>query len=203
MRCFPQLIRVVNGLLRRASRKLRSEMVRNLVRAEGKFSIGSDWWITCGENIFFGDGFFARSGLWIEAFGNGQICIGKRVSAGRNLHIGALSKVQIGDDTLIGSDVTIIDHDHGEYSEICGDDHLLAPQLRPLRSKGEIRIGERVWVADKVVILGGVSIGNGVVIGAGSVVTRDLPDNCIAAGAPATPRKVMRDGKWESINGCY
>ena len=36
----------------------------------------------------------------------------------------------------------------------------------------------------------GVKIGNGVVIGAGSVVTKDIPDNCIAAGNPA---KVIRE----------
>lgn len=41
-----------------------------------------------------------------------------------------------------------------------------------------------------VVITPGAKVGNGVVIGAGSVVTKDIPDNCIAAGNPA---RVIRE----------
>ena len=42
-----------------------------------------------------------------------------------------------------------------------------------------------MWVGDNVVILPDVTIGNGCVIGSNAVVTKDIPDNCIAVGIPA------------------
>ncbi|MDY3920531.1 MAG: DapH/DapD/GlmU-related protein, partial [Hallerella porci] len=52
-----------------------------------------------------------------------------------------------------------------------------------------VEIGNDVWVGGNSVILPGVKIGNNVVIGAGSVVTKNIPDNVIAAGNPC---KVIR-----------
>ncbi len=45
-------------------------------------------------------------------------------------------------------------------------------------------IGDNVWIGGSSTVLPGVTIGNNVVIGAGSVVTKDVPDNVIAAGNP-------------------
>ena len=42
-----------------------------------------------------------------------------------------------------------------------------------------------MWIGGNVTILPGVTIGNNVVIAAGAVVTKDVPDNCIAGGVPA------------------
>ncbi|MBU3840973.1 MAG: sugar O-acetyltransferase [Candidatus Ruminococcus intestinipullorum] len=55
---------------------------------------------------------------------------------------------------------------------------------------GKVTIGNDVWIGGNVVILPGVTIGNNVVIGAGSVVTKDIPDNMIAAGNPC---RVIRE----------
>ena len=52
-----------------------------------------------------------------------------------------------------------------------------------------ITIEDNCWIAASVTICGGVTIGQGCVIGAGSVVTRNIPDNCFAAGNPC---KVIR-----------
>lgn len=46
-------------------------------------------------------------------------------------------------------------------------------------------IGNEVFVGAGSIILPGVHIGNRVIIGAGSVVTKDIPDNSVAAGNPA------------------
>ena len=60
---------------------------------------------------------------------------------------------------------------------------------QPLLSKGDIVIGDDVWLGFGVVILEGVEIGDGAVIGAGSIVTQNIPEQAIAVGAPA---KVIR-----------
>ncbi len=48
-----------------------------------------------------------------------------------------------------------------------------------------VRIGNHVWIGMNVLILKGVTINDGAIIAAGSVVTRDVPANCLAAGVPA------------------
>ncbi len=54
-----------------------------------------------------------------------------------------------------------------------------------------ISVGDNVWIGGNVVVLGGVKIGNNVVIGAGSIVTKDIPDNTLAYGAPARKIKEL------------
>ena len=49
-----------------------------------------------------------------------------------------------------------------------------------------ITIGNDVWIGGNVTILPGVNIGNNVVIAAGAVVTKDVPDNSLVGGVPAT-----------------
>lgn len=61
----------------------------------------------------------------------------------------------------------------------------IAPGKRKLKSKGEITIGNNVWIGDKVPIFGGVSIGDNVIVAASSVVTHDVPSNSMVAGSPA------------------
>jgi acetyltransferase-like isoleucine patch superfamily enzyme len=56
---------------------------------------------------------------------------------------------------------------------------------QPLVSKGDIQIGDDVWLGAGVIVLSDVRIGTGAVVAAGSVVTRDVPDNAIVGGVPA------------------
>ena len=57
-------------------------------------------------------------------------------------------------------------------------------------NKGDIVLGNDVWVGYEAVILSGVTIGDGCVIGAGAVVTRDIPPRTFAAGNPC---RVIRE----------
>jgi maltose O-acetyltransferase len=57
----------------------------------------------------------------------------------------------------------------------------------------EIHIGNNVWIACNVVVLGGVTIGDNAVIGAGSVVTKDIPENYVAYGNPCKPVRLITE----------
>ena len=60
----------------------------------------------------------------------------------------------------------------------------------------EVIIGDNVWLGGNTVVCPGVHIGSNVVIGAGSVVTKDIPDWCVAAGNPCKViRKITDDDK--------
>ena len=55
-----------------------------------------------------------------------------------------------------------------------------------------VTIGNNVWIGGSVTILPGVTIGDNVTIGAGSVVVRDIPSDCVAAGNPCKKIKDIR-----------
>ncbi len=147
------------------------------------------------NSIKMGEDFVALDGLWLHAVTryydqqfSPRIVIGNRVRVSQWVHIAATHRVQIGDDTLIGSKVTVIDHNHGQYSREHSSPHL-APAMRPLDSDRSIFIGKNVWIGDGVVVTPGSSIGDGVVIGANSVVRGEIPSFCLASGVPATVMK--------------
>ena len=121
--------------------------------------------------------------------------IGKNVKINDYFHAGVLAAIEIGDNSLIGSRVTIVDHNHGQYSDTeTHSSPFSPPDSRPLLGI-PIIIGSNVWIAEGVVILPGVTIGNGSIIGANSVVTKNIPENSIAIGAPA---KVIKQYNIES-----
>lgn len=74
--------------------------------------------------------------------------------------------------------------------------HPLSAELRNGTKGPEfgapITIGEDCWICGNVIVLAGVTIGNGSVVGAGSVVTKDVPPNCVVAGSPARIIKRLR-----------
>ena len=62
-------------------------------------------------------------------------------------------------------------------------------------NKGDIVIGNDVWIGYEAVILAGVTIGDGAIIGTRAVVTKDVPPYTIVGGVPARPiRKRFSDG---------
>ena len=54
-------------------------------------------------------------------------------------------------------------------------------------NKGDITVGNDVWIGYEAVILSGVTIGDGAIIGARAVVTKDVPPYTIVGGVPARP----------------
>ena len=62
--------------------------------------------------------------------------------------------------------------------EVCGESY-------EGESRGDIVVGDDVWIGFGAAILSGVHIGQGAVIGAGAVVTKDVPPYCVVGGNPA------------------
>ena len=111
-----------------------------------------------------------------------SVVIGNNCHFGIRNHITCINSITIGDNLLTGAYVLISDNSHGTTEKGMLDK---APFDRPLVSKGAVQIGNNVWLGDKVSILADVHIGDNVIIGANSVVTKDIPANCVAAGIPA------------------
>lgn len=114
--------------------------------------------------------------------------------------IGNNCKVTIGDDTRIGANCAIEVQEDNQCIEI-GNDNLWSHNIR-LRNNdshyiydtitGErtnypkpIIIGNHVWIAAYATVLKGVTINDGAVIGTHALVTKDIPNNVVAAGIPA------------------
>lgn len=111
-----------------------------------------------------------------------SIVIGDGCSIGDGAHITAVNRIELGKNVLTGKYVLITDNSHGG-----ADQSMLsvAPNRRPVVSKGPVIIGDNVWIGEKASILPGVRIGDGVIIGAGAVVTKDVPAGHMAVGVPA------------------
>lgn len=119
-----------------------------------------------------------------------KIEFGRNCLIGQYNHITCINHVKIGNHVLTGRWVTITDNAHGVFT----DEALLRPpKQRELYSKGEVIIGNNVWIGDKVTILPGVSIGDNAVVGANSVVAHDVPENTMVAGVPATIIKQLKE----------
>jgi acetyltransferase-like isoleucine patch superfamily enzyme len=117
---------------------------------------------------------------------NPQINIGDNVIIGQYCHITAINKINIGNNVLTGRWVTITDNSHGRTD---AESLLIPPKQRALHSPGYVVIEDNVWIGDKVTILPNVHIGKNSIIGANSVVTKDIPANCVAIGIPAVIKK--------------
>jgi len=172
-----------------------------------QFKIGAGAYLRGLSCIRIGEDFSAEQGLWLEAITryNDQsfapkIIIGKHVRISHFVHIAATHSVEIGDGVLMGSKVIITDHNHGFYSASHSSPNI-PPVLRPLDHDQTVVIGRNVWLGDGVVVTPGSSIGEGAVIGANSVVLGNIPAFTIAAGAPATVRKVFNFdmSKWSNV----
>lgn len=108
---------------------------------------------------------------------NPRLIVGRGVVIGRYCMITVKNMVTIGDNTIIGAFVQIIDHNH--TFRMGGPIKGQEAEIKP------VFIGEDVWIGAGSKILCGVSIGKGSVIGANAVVTKDVPENAVVGGVPA------------------
>lgn len=110
------------------------------------------------------------------------------------------STMSIGKYCSISNGVTVF-LDNGSHDPLCISTYPFrsnminyAPKVVVLNhSKGDVNIGNDVWIGRNATVLSGVNIGNGVVIGAESVVTKDVPSYSVVAGNPAVIRRKRFD----------
>lgn len=186
--------KIHNIFLNRSIRKFQGRSCKGL-------SIHPSAKITGLANIKFGDNFVAGEHLRIEAVSeyygsvySPVIVIKDNVILNDFVHIGAVNYVEIGNNVLMASKIYISDHNHGSYNGLFQSSPATKPSIRPLNSNSKVVIGDNVWIGEFVTILPGVTIGAGSIIGSNSVVSKDIPANSIAVGAPA---KVVKNFEFE------
>lgn len=131
--------------------------------------------------------------------GKGRITIEDYTNIRFNSEIGAVNSIKIGKYVIISHDVYIYDNNN----------HPISPKKRMILSKSKFEdelnswtnsmskpvvVEDNVWIGFGVTILKGVRIGRGSIIAANSVVTKNIPEFCIAAGNPAmVVKKIQND----------
>lgn len=95
------------------------------------------------------------------------------------LHVEGVGELSVGAHTHFGREVLVITSSHDYKGALLPYDrrHIVKP----------VRIGECVWIGDRVTVLPGTVIGDGVVVQAGSVVHGEIPALAIIGGNPAKP----------------
>lgn len=157
---------------------------RNVTLKRG-FRINEPAFVSIGDNVFVGEF------CWISMLpvnyqkGAPAIILSPGFVVGDNCYIGrfatfaCMNDIHIGNDVMISDRVFIGDCYHGYANRELPikDQYMFSP--------GPVSIGDGTWLGINVAVLPNVKIGRQCVIGANSVVTGDIPDYHVAAGAPA------------------
>lgn len=150
--------------------------------------------------IDIGVGVTVNYKTWLAAVPNTGIKtpllkIGDGSTIGNFNHIYATNKIVIGKAVLTADKVYISDNLHNYENP---DLPILKQGIKQLN---EVIIGDGSWIGENVCIIGAL-IGKNCVIGANSVVTKNIPDQCVAVGIPVRIIKRYNHGTkiWEKTN---
>jgi acetyltransferase-like isoleucine patch superfamily enzyme len=133
--------------------------------------------------IFIGSKVYINTGGWLACTpltgdNNARLNIGDGCYVGRFCHIYATSKIEIGKKVLMADKVYISDNLHSY-------ENIEMPVIdQPIKQTEAVIIGDGAWLGENVCIIG-ASVGKNSVIGSNSVVTKSIPDHCVAIGSPA------------------
>lgn len=147
------------------------------------------------SNISIGNRVTIEYKTWLAAYPhtgvvNCSLIIEDGSQIGNFNHIYATSKIHIGKKVLTADKVYISDNSHA-YDNV--DMPINDQGIKQLQ---EVIIGDGAWLGENVCVIG-ANVGKGSVIGANSVVTKNIPDFCIAVGAPA---RIIKRYNFESKN---
>jgi acetyltransferase-like isoleucine patch superfamily enzyme len=115
--------------------------------------------------------------------GGVDIRVGRNVFVNQNCTFYDLGGLDIGDDVMIGPNVSLITTGHP----------IEPSQRRAGVTAAPIVIGRNVWIAAGATVIGGVTVGDNSVVAAGSVVTKDVPPNTLVGGNPARVIRSIAD----------
>lgn len=139
--------------------------------------------INGSKSIYIGNHVFIQYKTWLASEPltgekKSKLVIEDGCTIGHFNHIYATKSIILHKDVLTADKVCISDNMHGY-------DNISIPiKKQPIIQKGTVEIGEGSWLGENVCVIG-AHIGKHCVIGANSVVTRNIPDYCVAVGAPA------------------
>jgi acetyltransferase-like isoleucine patch superfamily enzyme len=153
-------------------------------------TILNEQYIHIGEATMIGPQVTLSAGMMPgqQCLTDSVVRIGNRCLIGKGSGIVGHLSIDIGDDVWTGHHVYITDQNHG-YEDIA---RPISQQLMP---EQPVVIGEGSWLGFGTVVLPGARIGRHVTVGANSVVSGELPDFCMAAGAPAAVIRRYVDGQ--------
>lgn len=155
------------------------------LRLRGRLQLDGFAFIGPGVSLEVGRDAVLRLGRW-SWIGHGckirvhegECSIGAKTVMGQECTISAFQHVSIGRECILADRVMLIDFDHG-----------VVEVDRPIREQGiykrDVLVGNNVWVGYGACFLRGATVGDNCVIGTNSVVTKDVPDDAVAAGVPA------------------
>ena len=143
-----------------------------------------------GSFISLGSGVTLDSAIRSNRLGGFSPCVVRTVTPTARIRLGdrvglsnsvivAGNSIEIGEDTLLGSGVMVLDNDF----HVMGTGFSWVSECS-INSK-PIKIGRGCFIGSRSMILKGVTLGDRAVIGAGAVVTKDVPAYSVAAGNPA------------------
>lgn len=156
------------------------------VLGNGEMTIGEDFSYCSGDNI----NSVSRNirGSFHTMAKSAIIVIGNNVGISASC-VRAMDKVVIGNNVQIGADCLIMDTDSHpqDYMQRRRDFEMSMNREEYLNliSKSPIYIEDDVWIGARCQILKGVRIGARSIVAAGSVVTKDVPADCLVGGNPA------------------
>jgi acetyltransferase-like isoleucine patch superfamily enzyme len=166
---------------------------RGRLQTDGLCFVAPDVTFEIGKNavVKLGRWSWIGHGTKIRAH-EGVVEIGAKTVLGQECTISSFQHVSIGRECIVADRVMLIDFDHG-----------VVEVERPVRAQGiykrDVRIGHNVWIGYGAAFLRGATVGDNAVIGTRSVVTKDVPENAVAAGAPVRVlrmREAPRSMRW-------
>lgn len=148
-------------------------------------------------HIFIGSKVYINDKAWLACLpitgdANCKLMIGDGTYIGRFSHIYATSKIEIGKKVLMADKVYLSDNLHG-YKNV---DLPIIDQ--PIEQTNPVIIADGAWLGESVCVIG-ARVGKNSVIGSNSVVTKDIPDYCVAVGSPAV---VIKRYNFETKQWC-